>query len=207
MFDCLLKDLLQGKFICEISDASAFCYLQEYENSQKVEEFLNQLGYTLAKTPNALAFYAAYQHIDNQARNDIRRIFQQFKLELHPVVEWLNMMMRCQNRDATLSPGDTLSFSALLQAIESNQSEAESLQSFAKFKDFAASDDSVKSRLEKLLATLNKWGYLALANRDTLIYQVTGKLDYFYQALQFIQEHENISLEQPENELEQESLF
>lgn len=207
MFDSLLKDLLQGKFICEISDAPAFRYLQEFDNVQQVEEFLNRLGYSLAKTQNDLAFYAAYRHIDNQARTDIRRIFQQFKLELHPVVEWLDMMMSCLNQDTALSPGDTLSFSTLLQIIEQNQSQADKLQSFAKFKDFSSSDDSAKSRLEKLLGTLNKWGYLTLANRDTLIYQVTGKLDYFYQALQFIQEHENISIEQPDAEIEQESLF
>ncbi len=45
MFDSLLKDLLQGKFICEISDAPAFRYLQEFDNVQQVEEFLNRLGY------------------------------------------------------------------------------------------------------------------------------------------------------------------
>jgi hypothetical protein len=48
---------------------------------------------------------------------------------------------------------------------------------------------------------------LHLANRDTSIYQVTGKLDYFYQALQFIQEHEQIPIEQGENDAIQESLF
>ena len=84
---------------------------------------------------------------------------------------------------------------------------ADRLQTFAKFKDFTSSDDSVKGRLEKLLNTLQKWGYLALANRDTLIYQVTGKLDYFYQALQFIQEHEQIPIEQGEADVIQESLF
>ncbi|SHE19163.1 hypothetical protein [methanotrophic endosymbiont of Bathymodiolus puteoserpentis (Logatchev)] len=50
-------------------------------------------------------------------------------------------------------------------------------------------------------------GYLQLANRDTLIYQVTGKLDYFYQSLQFIQEHEEIPIEQGEEESTQETLF
>ncbi|MGR9013581.1 MAG: condensin complex protein MksE, partial [Gammaproteobacteria bacterium] len=127
--------------------------------------------------------------------------------ELQPVVEWLDMMMSCLNQDAALSPGDTLSFSGLLQVIEQNQALADRLQTFAKFKDFTSSDDSVKGRLEKLLSTLQKWNYLHLANRDTLIYQVTGKLDYFYQALQFIQEHEQIPVEQGETDVIQESLF
>jgi len=29
------------------------------------------------------------------------------------VVEWLDMMMQCQQQDTSLSPGDTLSFSGL----------------------------------------------------------------------------------------------
>jgi len=207
MFEPLVKRLLQGEFICEISDEIGFRYLQEPENAQQVEAFLNRLEFGLSKTQNELAYYAAYRHIDNQARSEIRKIFQQFRVELQPVVEWLDMMMSCLNRDTALSPGDTLSFSGLLQVIEQNQALADKLQSFAKFKDFTGSDDSVKSRLEKLLGILHKWGYLTLANRDTLIYQVTGKLDYFYQALQFIQEHEQIPIEQPEDEVVQESLF
>jgi hypothetical protein len=154
-----------------------------------------------------LAFFAAYRQIDAGARRDIQRIFQQFRVELQPVVEWLEMMMACLHRDTALSPGDTLSFGALLQVIESNQALADRLQTFSRFKDFVCTDDAVKSRLEKLLKTLDQWGYLHLSNRDTLIYQVTGKLDYFYQALQFIKEHEQLPIAQDEDDVAQESLF
>jgi hypothetical protein len=208
MFDQLLKRLLQGEFICEVSDEAGFRYLQDPDNARQVDEFLTRLDYRLSSTQNQLAFYSGYRTIDKRARSDISKVFQQFRTDLHPVVEWLDMMMSCLNQDTVLSPGDTLSFSSLLQVIEQNQALADRLQTFAKFnKDFTSSDDSVKGRLEKLLSTLQKWGYLTLANKDMLIYQVTGKLDYFYQALQFIQEHEQISLEQGETDAIQESLF
>jgi len=207
MFEPLVKRLLQGEFICEITDEAGFQYLQNPENFFQVEDYLQRLNYRLASTQNKLSFYAAYIEIDNAARQDIRKVFQQFRLELHPVVEWLDMMMACLKQDAVLSPGDTLAFSSLLQVIENNQALADRLQAFAKFKDFTSNEDSVKGRLEKLLSTLQKWGYLQLANRDTLIYQVTGKLDYFYQSLQFIQEHEEIPVEQGEEESAQETLF
>ncbi|MCX7087656.1 MAG: hypothetical protein NTV00_06320 [Methylococcales bacterium] len=207
MFNQLLKRLLQGEFICEVSDDAGFRYLQEAERARDVDAFLTRLDYRLSRTQNQMAFYAGYRTIDKAARSDIAKVFQQFRVELQPVVEWLDMMMSCLNQDAALSPGDTLSFSRVLQVIEVNQAQADRLQAFAKFKDFTSSDDSVKGRLEKLLNTLQKWGYLRLANKDTLIYQVTGKLDYFYQALQFIQEHEQIPIEQGENDAIQESLF
>lgn len=207
MFDALLKRLLQGEFICEISDESGFRFLRHAENAQQVDEFLIKLQYRLSKTQNGLAYYAAYRQIDAGARRDIQRIFQQFRVELLPVVEWLEMMMACLQRDTALSPGDTLSFGALLQVIESNQALADRLKTFGRFKDFVCTDDAVKSRLEKLLKTLDQWGYLHLSNRDTLIYQVTGKLDYFYQTLQFIKEHEQLPIAQDEDEMVQESLF
>jgi hypothetical protein len=207
MFDVLLKRLLQGEFICEISDDNGFRFLQQSENAQQVDEFLSRLQYRLSKTQNGLAFYAAYRQIDAGARRDIQRVFQQFRVELQPVVEWLDMMMACLHRDTALSPGDTLSFGALLQVIESNQALADRLQTFGRFKDFVCTDDAIKSRLEKLLKTLDQWGYLHLSNRDTLIYQVTGKLDYFYQALQFIKEHEQLPITQDEDDVAQESLF
>lgn len=207
MFESLVKRLLQGGFICEVSDEAGFVYLQNQENFFQLEVFLQRLNYRLATTQNKLAYYAAYIEIDNSARQDVRKVFQQFRLELHPVVEWLDMMMACLKQDTTLSPGDTLALSSLLQVIENNQALGDRLQSFAKFKDFTSSEDSIKGRLEKLLSTLQKWGYLQLANRDTLIYQVTGKLDYFYQSLQFIQEHEEIPVEQEDEGVEQGSLF
>ena len=207
MFESVVKQLLQGVFVCEVSHEEAFNYLKHPDKVQTVEDFLKQIGYRLATTQNELAFYAAYQQIDSDNQADIKRIFQQFRLELHPVLEWLDMMMSCLHQDSALAPGDTLSFSSLLQVIEQNQALADRLLSFAKFKDFAGNDDSIKARLEKLLATLHKWGYLKLANRDMLIYQVTGKLDYFYQALQFIQEHEQIPIDQSEDYAIQENLF
>jgi len=207
VFESLVKRLLQGEFICEVTDEAGFQYLQDQENLFQIEDYLQRINYRLASTQNKLAFYAAYMEIDNTARQDIRKIFQQFRLELHPVVEWLDMMMACLKQDTSLSPGDTLALSSLLQVIENNQALADRLQAFAKFKDFTSNEDSVKGRLEKLLNTLHKWGYLQLANRDTLIYQVTGKLDYFYQSLQFIQENEEIPVEQGEEEQTQENLF
>lgn len=207
MFERVVKQLLQGAFVCEVSHEEAFNYLNNPDKLPAVEDFLRQIGYRLATTHNQLAFYAAYQQIDSDNQGDIKRIFQQFRLELHPVLEWLDMMMSCLHQDSALAPGDTLSFSSLLQVIEQNQALADRLLSFAKFKDFAGNDDSIKARLEKLLATLHKWGYLKQANRDLLIYQVTGKLDYFYQALQFIQEHEQIPIDQAEEDGIQENLF
>ena len=207
MFESLVKRLLQGEFICEVTDEAGFQYLQNQENLFLIADYLQRINYRLASTQNKLAFYAAYIEIDSAARQDIRKVFQQFRLELHPVVEWLDMMMACLKQDVVLSPGDTLALSSLLQVIENNQALADRLQAFAKFKDFTSNEDSAKGRLEKLLNTLQKWGYLQLANRDTLIYQVTGKLDYFYQSLQFIQEHEEIPIEQDEEESTQENIF
>jgi len=207
MFDQLLKRLLQGEFVCEISDEASFRFLQQPEHAEQVDAFLSHLHYRLSKTQNGLAFYAAYRQIDAGARRDIQRLFQQFRLELQPVVEWLDMMMACMQRDTALSPGDTLSFAALLQVTENNQALADRLQTFNRFKDFACADDAVKARLEKLLKTLQQWGYLHLSNRDTLIYQVTGKMDYFYQALQFIKEHEQLPIDHEDDDVAQETLF
>lgn len=207
MLQPTLKRLLQGEFLCEVSAEESFRYLKSAEHRREVEVFLNRLGYSLAATQNQLAWYAAYREIDGEARSEVRRVFQQFRVELQPVVEWLDMMMQCQGRDAALSPGDTLSFSGLLKTIEDNQALADRLRGFARYKDFLSTDDTSKGRLEKLLKTLAHWGYLKLASRDTGVYQVTGKLDYFYQALQFIQEHEELPLDQKEDDTSQGELF
>ena len=207
MFENTVKRLLQGEFVCEVAADDCYRYLKQPENRREVDAFLAKLGYSLSVTQNQLAYYAAYREIDGEARSEIRKIFQTFRIELQPVVEWLDLMMQCEHRDVSLSPGDSISYSSLLTSIENNQALADRLQGFARFKDFLSTDDSAKGRLEKTLKTLSQWGYLTLVSRDTLVYQVTGKLDYFYQALQFIQEHEELPLEQQEDEAHQDSLF
>jgi hypothetical protein len=205
MFEIVVKQLLEGQFICEYQNYDGFHYLQNH--SEKVDTFLQQLNYRLSHTPQKSAFYASYQTIDSNARKDISKVFHQFKTELQAVVAWLNLMMSVLNQESALMSGDTLYFVKLLQTLEQNSSQAEQLRSFSKFKDFNSTDVSLKSRLEKLLNTLKNWGYLVLIDSDTLIYKVTGKLDYFYQALEFIQEHEKLPIEQSDEEPEQASLL
>lgn len=207
MFEATVKRLLQGEFICEVTAEDCFRYLKSAEHRREVDDFIGRLGYALSASQNQLAFFAAYRQIGNEARSEVRRLFQQFKWELHPVVEWLDMMMQCQHQDTALNPGDTISFSSLLRQLEDNQALADRLQGFARFKDFLSTEDTSKGRLAKLLKTLTTWGYLSLVNRDTEVYQVTGKLDYFYEALHFIQEHEELPLEQQEDEPQQAELF
>ena len=73
MFDQLLKRLLQGEFICEVSDEAGFRYLQDPDNAGQVDAFLTRLDYRLSSTQNRLAFYAGYRTIDSGARSDIRK--------------------------------------------------------------------------------------------------------------------------------------
>ncbi len=207
MFEKTVKQLLQGEFICAYKYPDCYQYLQASEHTEKVDNFLKQLNYHLAHTPQKSAFYAGYQTIDNAARNDIRRGFQNFRSELQPIVDWLALMMDVLHSDKAIMTGDSLSFAQLLQVMEQNASLADRLQSFAKLKSFSSNDSTLKSRLEKLLKTLEDWGYLVLISPDTLVYQVTGKLDYFYQALEFIQEHEGVAKEQADQETAQVSLF
>jgi len=187
MFETVVKQLLQGEFICAYTQPDSFQYLQHPEQHEKVDAFLQQLNYRLAHTPQKSAFYAAYQTIDEAARSDIRKVFQRFRGELQPVVEWLELMMEASQQDKSIMTGDRLYF--------------------AKFKSFTGSDTTLKTRLEKLLNTLADWGYLVLVDKDSLIYQATGRLDYFYQALDFIRDNEQIIDEASNEEPAQESLF
>jgi hypothetical protein len=206
MFETVVKLLLQGEFICAYSHPDSFHYLQQAEQHEKVDAFLMQLNYRLAHTQQKLAFYAAYQRINEAARNDIRKVFQQFRYELHPVIEWLALMMDVTQPDNAIMTGELLYFAKLLQGFEHNAALAERLNGFAKFKGFSGTDSTLKTRLEKLLNNLTEWGYLVLVDKDSLIYQVTGKLDYFYQALDFIRDNEQIA-EPVTEEVTQESLF
>jgi len=60
-------------------------------------------------------------------------------------------------------------------------------------KEYAVSDASAKGMLNKVIQQMEKRGYLILINPEQESYRFTGKLDYYYQIIDFLVENEGIS--------------
>lgn len=190
MFSEACRRLLEGAFICNTAYPDLFAYLSEDGARGEVDEFLSRVGLRLAATPHAEAYYAAHDSVGPQDRTEIRGLFREIKYELRPVLAFLNLVMQATHADTTLSAGDTLSFPTLLHSVSENAHLDELLRSFANLGvEFGAADANARSILDKVLQRLTRAGYL-VADRERDRYQVTGKIDYFYEVLDFLAENE-----------------
>ncbi len=194
----ILETLLEGEFICQISYPKLYRELQNEEAQININSTLSSLGRELRQTENNEAYYSAYDDLSNS--KDTRYIQSQFEIlrnQIAPVTSFLTLIMRVDNRDSILIPGDTLKFHDLLSRIEEEPAyhlDLKHIQRYELFKKLRTKTNN-QDRLKATLETMEKKGYLSLVNSQSAIYQATGKIEYFYSCIEFIRDHEQIPLQ------------
>lgn len=190
MFETLIIKLLEGQFICNASYPDLFEYLKNEDVRREVDGYLSRIGRRLASTQNTQAYYTAHALVGPQERTEIRSLFREIKHDLKPVLGFLNLTMQATNADKTLYAGDVIDFPTVLMRISENPHLGEALRGFASLgKEYASSDSSQRAMLDKVLQQMTKAGYL-IPDRERDRFQVTGKIDYFYEVMDFLAENE-----------------
>lgn len=186
--------LLEGAFICESTAPEAFRWLRTEHANVEVSSFLEKVGRRLTTTPNGQAYYAAWKHIGQGERTEVKRVFAGIKQVIRPVIHFIAMCMEVEKRDSAPAAGDRLEYSVMLKTVTENSHLIEMLREFGIMsKDFTVTDASAKGMLDKVIQQMERWGYLVLINREQGSYRFTGKLDYYYQVIDFLMENEQIA--------------
>lgn len=191
MFSQVVLQLLQGDFICETTAPQYFRWLKDPENSVGVSQYLEKIGRRLAETPSNLAYYAAWSQIGQDERKQVKSVFITIKHQIRPVIHFLDLCMKAIKSDSAPVSGDTLEYPVMLNIVTENANLREHLRDFSGFsREFMANDSSPKAMLDKVFQQLERWGYIKLINKDRESYRFTGKLDYYYEVLEFLIENE-----------------
>lgn len=194
MFEQVVTRLFEGAFVCESTAPEAFRWLSTEAGQQEVTEYLEKLGRRLSRTPNGQAYYATWKRITQGERAEVKRVFTNIKQSLRPVIHFITLCMEAERKDVTPAAGDRLEYASLLKTITTNSHLSEMLREFATMsKEFAVNDASTKSMLDKVIQQMERSGYLINISREHETYRFTGKLDYYYQVVDFLLENEQIS--------------
>lgn len=208
MFKRIIPVLLSGEFICPVSFHEEHSYLPDNVNQNTVNEFLGKIGYRLTKTRHGAAFFATHLEVgDKDEKKDAKVLFTHIKHTLRPLVSFIEMVMRAMQNDEILAAGAVIESNKLMAAIDTNPSFRNDLQSLTTQLKGISADGTDRGRLDKVLRRFKDDGYLVLANADREIYQVTGKIEFILEVIEFLMEHEGI-VDDEESELpEQGSLL
>jgi virulence-associated protein VapD len=195
MFKHVAEALLSGHFICPTAYPDAFEYLSQPANADKINAFLQPLDRELLNLDGEL-YYAAYTVVDDSNRAAIKEAFSETRSQLRPVVEWMDMVMTALGQDMPIRARDEIRLHQLLQAIEHEPSLSEQLTRLTQLTLFKTSKTAIAEQLSWVLQKLEQSGYLARPNAQASVYIATGKINYLHKIIAFLNDAENLELDQ-----------
>jgi hypothetical protein len=210
MFEQTLTLLLAGEFICGIRYPDAWRFLEDEGQRQEVDAFLGKLGRRLARTRQGGSWFVAYKQIGAEERRAMRDGFAEIKHNLRLLVGFFVHVMQALRQDQFLAPGSLIEANRLMAAIDQNPNLRSELQALAGLGKGPTGDGTLRGTLERLLKKLRDEGYLVLANPEREIYEVTGKIEYLQEVVDFLMAHQSIPdevEEESDTEARQETLL
>lgn len=192
MFEQTLTLLLSGEFICGVRYPDAWRFLEDEGQRREVDAFLGKLGRRLACTRQGGAWFAAYKEIGADERRAMREGFAEIKHNLRLLVGFFVHVMQALRQDQFLAPGSLIEANRLMAAIDQNPNLRSELQALAGLGKGPTGDGTLRGTLERLLKKLRDDGYLVLANPEREIYEVTGKIEYLQEVVDFLMAHQSI---------------
>lgn len=190
----VLELLLEGQFICQTKDEDAYRFLASNENQIEVNAKLEVLNRQLSQAANGEVFYASYIELGDAEKSFLGQQFQEVTMHLMPLVEWLLIVQEAMGTDVPLTQSALIRLNELQTIIEDTPAYAEQLNKIARYSLFGSKANDVDAQLKLIFKRLVELGYLVKPNQEKQIYAATGKIDYLFEVLQFINESEGMKL-------------
>ncbi len=191
----VIESLLCGEFICRTSNEEAWRILKSSSSRESIEQYLNQINRTVASAGEGDVFFCGYLQLGESERKVISSQFRDICNGLIPLVEWLVLVQEASGQDAPLSEGAAVRLNELQMRIEDTPAFREQLAKISHYRLFGSTSSQVDVQIKLVFKRLVELGYLLRPNAEKQIYIATGKLDYLYEVIRFIDETEGLSLE------------
>jgi hypothetical protein len=204
----VLELLLSGEFVCQTKDEDAYRYLLSSANREEIERNLNIMNRHLASAADGEVYFAAYQTLGEAERGHITSQFHEVANHLMPLIEWLLVVQEAMGNDMPLSQGVNIRLNELQTIVEDTPAYSEQISKIARYSLFGSQSKELDAQLKLIFKRLVEQGYLVKPNQDKQIYTATGKIDYLFDVIKFIDETENLQLAQKaEDAISQASLL
>ena len=188
--------LIQGGFICQITDYEGHQFLANSANQGDVDQYLRRIDLRLTTTRDGGAFFAAHADIDVEGKKDAKKRFTEVKNVLRPMVSFLELVMRITGDDESVAADQVLNLNQMMARISENPSLY--LQLRQTTIDINTKDGSDRERLNKIVKRFQTEGYLLLVNPESEVYMFTGRIEWLMEAIEYLMLHDEISEEDSE---------
>jgi hypothetical protein len=187
-----IEKLLAGEFICQITYPNCYADLKDPENRPKIDSALAILNRYVATTANETVFYAAWKNVEDYEKNKITSEYNQLRNQLRPIVEFILLVMDANLRDNPIMSGERISEADLNSRIEGNVTLTERAANIMLIINQRKSSEPLAQQIKTMLDIMQKMGVIIENTKDSRIFTTTGKIEYIYEILTFIDSHEHI---------------
>lgn len=186
-----LKLLAKGEFICPVRHEAEYAALESQDGHQQAQEWLQAVGYRLARLHDEGAFFmASGESPTTETRARIRDELKSVRHRLEPYVGFLETLRQAQGSDPQLHAGDVIWLTNISEAVRNSSLLERRLADMRELADGRVSDGGATvHRVQRMFKLLEDDGYLKLTNEVSKGYTFTGKVDYLYQLIAFIAEN------------------
>jgi hypothetical protein len=192
----LLERLLEGAYVCAITDEHGYHKLQDENVRDELNHFLRPLNRRIAQSDDGSVYFLAYHDLNDGAR---QRISQQFNVTIQsllPMLEWMQLVQEALGRDGALTAGDTIKLQEFSLKVEDNQSLRQRLAQLATDRHFKSVSEQADTQIKQVFKRIKEMGYLHQPHKDRLFYIVTGKIEQLIELVRFIKDEENLPIDE-----------
>ena len=208
MFKTVVESLLKGEFICAQTQDKAFHFLKKEHHFQDVSNYLSKIGKVLKKTSAESAFYLGYKDLeDRQSRSDITNQFKIFRNNLRPILEFIQLAMNSEKTNMPLLAGDTISLAKIITQAETDELIDSALRKIVLTAPRKLKANDVNTMVSNVFNYISDTGLISQATKENKIYVVTGKIEYFYEVLAYVDDREEITAKAEEIEQQEQGTL
>lgn len=194
----VIERLLRGAFICRTTDEDGWRFLQVAGNREQVDAYLGQLNRLvvgLGSEREEAVFFCGYRQLGEDERRVVGQQFRDICQSLTPLADWLILVQEALGQDAPPTEGTPMRLGELQTLIEDTPAFREQLGRISRYRLFNSASETVDAQIKLVFKRLTELGYLVRPNPDKQIYLATGKIDYLYEVIRFINAAEGLELE------------
>lgn len=191
----VLESLLSGSFICPATDREAYKTLKEDRTRREIDTALSIMGRELHCTSRTSAYYVTHKVIGDHNRSQVKNLVANVHSIIRPVVKFIATVSEAAQVESVIVGGDELSVPTLAAQIQASPSLIDKLDGIYRFPKVKRNKnrETAPDKLDVVVDFLAKEGLAHLVNKERQLYVMTGKVDFIYELLEFIDTHESIT--------------
>jgi hypothetical protein len=185
--------LISGNVICSITDDTSFNHLSDPILFKEMGEYVSKINRCLKSDDSASIFYLVYVDSTVNDNESTLKMFTEMRNTVEPLVNLLYAFMDLQNHDYAISAGMRIELYTLESALRNRPDLMAGLKKvYRKINPTGRLKKDITGRdlLAKLMRTFCKQNLFVLKGED--VYLVTGKINLYYEYLEYIKENESI---------------